>query len=288
MTQEPTAAEIELERARALLAAIVVSSEDAIASKSLDGIITSWNEAAERLFGYSASEMIGQSIMKIIPPELQNEEHAILAKLRAGHRIERFETTRLTKSGERVEISLTVSPIRDRSGTVVGAAKIAHDISARRRAERALAEEAHALETLNRVGKAVAAQLELESIVQIVTDAATELCGAEFGAFFYNVVQESQESYWLYALSGVSREAFANFPMPRATELFGPTFRGEAVVRSGDVRKDPRYGKNAPHAGMPPGHLPVCSYLAVPVIAHDGLVIGGLYFGHSQPDVFTA
>jgi len=288
MTQEPTAAEIELERARALLAAIVVSSEDAIASKSLDGIITSWNEAAERLFGYSASEMIGQSIMKIIPPELQNEEHAILAKLRAGHRIERFETTRLTKSGERVEISLTVSPIRDRSGTVVGAAKIAHDISARRRAERALAEEAHALETLNRVGKAVAAQLELESIVQIVTDAATELCGAEFGAFFYNVVQESQESYWLYALSGVSREAFANFPMPRATELFGPTFRGEAVVRSGAVRKDPRYGKNAPHAGMPPGHLPVCSYLAVPVIAHDGLVIGGLYFGHSQPDVFTA
>jgi PAS domain S-box-containing protein len=288
MTDEPTAAQIELERARALLAAIVVSSEDAVASKTLEGIVTSWNEAAERLFGYSAAEMIGQPIMKIVPAELQNEEFDILAKLRAGQRIERFETTRLTKAGECVEISLTVSPIRDRSGTIIGAAKIAHDITARKRAERALADEAHALETLNRVGKAVAAQLELERIVQIVTDAARDLCGAAFGAFFYNVVQESQESYWLYALSGASRDAFASFPMPRATEVFGPTFRGEGVVRSADIRKDPRYGKNVPHAGMPPGHLPVCSYLAVPVIAHDGVVIGGLYFGHPQPDVFTA
>jgi PAS domain S-box-containing protein len=289
MTDEPlTAAQIELERTRALLAAIVVSSEDAIASKSLEGIVTSWNDSAERLFGYSAAEMIGQSIMKIIPPELQDEERGILAKLRAGQRIERFETSRITKTGERVEVSLTVSPVRDRSGTIIGAAKVAHDITARKRAECALSEEAHALETLNRVGKAVAAQLELESIVQIVTDAATELCGAAFGAFFYNVVRQSQESYWLYALSGASRDAFANFPMPRATDLFGPTFRGECVVRSGDIRKDPRYGKNAPHEGMPPGHLPVCSYLAVPVVAHDGVVIGGLYFGHPKPDVFTA
>jgi PAS domain S-box-containing protein len=270
------------------LAAIVVSSEDAVASKNLDGIVTSWNQAAERLFGYSAEEMIGQSILRIVPDELRDEERDILAKLRAGQRIERFETTRLTKFGERVEISLTVSPVRDRSGVVIGAAKIAHDITARRRAEQALSEEKHALETLNRVGKAVAAQLELERIVQIVTDAGTELCGAAFGAFFYNVIQDSDKSYWLYALSGVSRDAFASFPMPRATDLFGPTFRGEAIIRSGDIRKDPRYGKTAPHHGMPPGHLDVCSYLAVPVISHNGEVIGGLFFGHPQPDVFTA
>jgi PAS domain S-box-containing protein len=286
MSEEPTAAQIELERA--LLAAIVVFSEDAVASKNLDGIVTSWNQAAERLFGYSAEEMIGQSIMRIIPAELQGEEVEILAKLRAGERIERFETTRLTKNGERVEISLTVSPVRDRSGTVIGAAKIAHDITARRRAERALAEEAHALETLNRVGRSVAAQLELERIVQIATDAATELCGATFGAFFYNVIEGSQPSYSLYALSGASRESFSSFPMPLATELFGPTFRGEGIIRSGDIRKDPRYGKNAPYRGMPPGHLPVCSYLAVPVISHDSEVIGGLFFGHPEPNVFTA
>jgi PAS domain S-box-containing protein len=277
----------ELEHARAHLAAIVVSSEDAIASKSLEGMVTTWNEAAERLFGYSAAEMIGQPITRIIPVELHHEEADILAKLRAGHRISRYETIRLRKNGQRVEVSLTISPILDRSGVVVGAAKIVHDITARRRAERALAEEAHALEILNNVGRAVAAQLELDKVVQIVTDAATDLSGAAFGAFFYNVIKESEESYWLYSLSGAPLESFAQFPMPRTTEVFGPTFRGEGVVRSDDIRRDPRYGKNSPYAGMPPGHLPVRSYLAVPVISHTGAVIGGLFFGHPEPGIFT-
>ncbi len=277
----------ELDRLRALLAAIVMSSEDAVASKSLEGIVTSWNDAAERLFGYSAQEMIGQPIVRIIPPELLHEEQQILAKLRAGERIERFETVRVHKSGARVEISLTVSPVRDRSGKVVGAAKIAHDITARKRAERALAEEAHALETLNRIGKAVAAQIELERIVQIVTDAATELSGAAFGAFFYNVVKGSEESYRLYSLSGASRDEFAQFPMPRATKVFAPTFHGEGIVRCGDIHNDPRYGTSGPYFGMPPGHLPVRSYLAVPVISHNGEVVGGLFLGHPQPDIFT-
>lgn len=277
----------ELDRLRALLAAIVVSSEDAIASKTLDGIVTSWNQSAERLFGFTAEEMIGQSILKIIPPELQHEETAILTKLRAGERIERYETVRVHKGGARLDISLTISPIRDRTGKVIGAAKIAHDITARRRAERAIAEEAHALETLNRVGQAVAAQLELDRVVQIVTDAATELSGAAYGAFFYNVTNESGQSYWLYTLSGAPREAFDGFPMPRITELFTPTFRGEGIVRADDIRTDPRYGKAGPHFGMPPGHLAVRSYLAAPVVSRSGGVIGGLFFGHPEPGVFS-
>ena len=131
-------AEEDPDRARALLAAIVASSEDAIVSKTLESIVTSWNAAAERLFGYTAAEMIGQSITRIIPEHLQYEEVDILAKLRRGERIERYETLRVRKDGEQVEISLTISPIRDSSGRVVGAAKIAHDITARRRAERQL------------------------------------------------------------------------------------------------------------------------------------------------------
>jgi len=130
----------ELERARALLAAIVAYSEDAIVSKTLDGIVTSWNRAAEQLFGFSADEMIGQSITRIIPDHLQHEEVDILAKVRKGERIERYETTRVRKDGQRLEISLTISPIRDSSGRIVGAAKIAHDITARRGAERELQE----------------------------------------------------------------------------------------------------------------------------------------------------
>jgi PAS domain S-box-containing protein len=277
----------DLERARSHLAALVASSEDAIVSKTLQGIVTSWNASAERLFGHTAAEMIGQPILRIIPEELRYEEAEILAKLRAGERIQRYETVRVHKDGRRFEVSLTVSPVRDVSGRIVGAAKIAHDITDRRRAERALKEEAEALETLNRVGQAVAAQLDLERIVQIVTDAATELTGAQFGAFFYNVTNDSNESYWLYALSGAPREAFSKFPMPRNTEVFSPTFHGEGVLRSADIRKDPRYGKNAPYKGMPEGHLPVTSYLAVPVSTHTGTVIGGLFFGHSAPGVFT-
>jgi PAS domain S-box-containing protein len=277
----------ELDRLRAHLAAIVASSEDAIVGKTLEGIVTSWNSAAEHLFGFTAEEMIGSSILKVIPPERHYEEGDILARLSRGERIERYETVRVHKSGQPIDISLTISPIRDAAGTIVGAAKIAHDITARRAMEHSLREEALALETLNRVGAAVASQLDLERIVQIVTDAATQLTGAEFGAFFYNVVKDANESYWLYTLSGASREQFAQFPMPRNTAMFGPTFRGEGVVRSGDIRKDPRYGHNAPHKGMPAGHLPVCSYLAVPVMTHTGEVIGGLFLGHKLPDVFT-
>ncbi len=130
----------EAERARALLAAIVTSSEDAIASKTLDGIVTSWNEAAERLFGFTAEEMIGQSITRIIPEELHYEEDEILAKLRRGERIERYETVRVRKDGQKLDISLTISPIRDLRGIIIGAAKIAHDITPRKRSERELKE----------------------------------------------------------------------------------------------------------------------------------------------------
>ncbi|HZR34850.1 MAG TPA: PAS domain S-box protein [Nevskia sp.] len=118
-----------------LLAAIVESSQDAIISKTLDGIITSWNSGARRLFGYEPVEAIGQSITLIIPPDRLPEEDAILARLRAGERIEHYETVRMTKHGDLVDVSITVSPVRDRRGRVIGASKVARDISERKQAE---------------------------------------------------------------------------------------------------------------------------------------------------------
>ncbi len=118
------------------LAAIVESSDDAIVSKTLDGIITSWNGAAERLFGYSAEEATGKHITLIIPPELRYEEEEIIAKLRQGIRIQHYETVRMRKDGKRIEVSLSISPVRDRSGKIIGASKIARDISERRELER--------------------------------------------------------------------------------------------------------------------------------------------------------
>ncbi|MET0534059.1 MAG: ATP-binding protein [Steroidobacter sp.] len=150
-----------------------------------------------------------------------------------------------------------------------------------------MSEEAQRLRILNRAAASIAANLELEPLVQTVTDAARELTNAEFAAFFYNVTDERAESYQLYTLSGARREDFEKFPHPRNTQVFAPTFNGEGIVRSGDIRKDARYGKNAPNSGPPPGHLPVVSYLAVPVIAPAGNVIGGLFLAHSQENRFT-
>ena len=149
-------------------------------------------------------------------------------------------------------------------------------------------EEARTLEVLNRTGIAVAAELDLERLVQMVTDAGVELSHAEFGAFFYNVIKAGGEAYTLYTLSGVPRSAFEKFPMPRNTAIFEPTFRGRGPVRSDDILNDPRYGKSAPYHGMPKGHLPVRSYLAVPVMSRSGEVLGGLFFGHASPGVFTS
>ncbi len=144
--------------------------------------------------------------------------------------------------------------------------------------------ETEIFETLYRVGTSFAQELDQQKLLQLVTDEATKLTGADFGAFFFNDTREDGNAYLLYTLSGVPPEAFAKFPMPRATPLFGPTFRGEGIIRSDDVRKDPRYGRWGP---QPKGHLPVVSYLAVPVRGREGVVHGGLFFGHGQPGRFT-
>src|SRR5581483_1391385 len=160
------------------------------------------------------------------------------------------------------------------------------DVTARKRAEERLREETRVQELLGKISHGlVAAQLDLERIVQIATDAATEISGAAVGAFLYNVQDEKGEGYRLYTLSGAAREAYAGFPQ-RYTDLFGPTFRGEAIERSADVTADPRYGPNAPNREMPEGHLTVRSYLAVPVKTASGEVLGGLVFGHPEASVF--
>jgi PAS domain S-box-containing protein len=159
---------------------------------------------------------------------------------------------------------------------------------ARKEAEEELRADTRESEALYRIGVLLSSELDLRKIVQAVTDAATAITGAQFGAFFYNVLDDAGASYMLYTLSGMPREAFENFPMPRATDIFGPTFRGEGVVRLDDVTRDPRYGNNAPYHGFPAGHLPVRSYLAAPVFSRAGDVLGGLFFGHAAPGVFDA
>jgi signal transduction histidine kinase/ActR/RegA family two-component response regulator len=175
----------------------------------------------------------------------------------------------------------------DDDGTPKGFDGVTLDVTDRKRAEEALREENRVVETLNAIGARLAAELDLGRLLQMVTDEATVLTGEAFGAFFYNATDGRGDAYLLYTLSGAPREAFEHFPPPRATALFEPTFKGLGVVRLDDVTADPRYGKNSPHQGMPPGHLPVRGYLAVPVRSRSGEVLGGLFLGHSEVGVFN-
>ena len=143
------------------------------------------------------------------------------------------------------------------------------------------------LQILNQTCIALSSELELQALLQAITEAGREVSGAAFGAFFYNAKDDQGETYNLYTLSGAPRSAFESFPMPRNTGLFEPTFRESQVIRIGDVSKDDRYGKNSPFQGMPHGHLPVRSYLAASVTSASGQVIGGLFYGHPDTDVFT-
>lgn len=178
-------------------------------------------------------------------------------------------------------------PIRDGEGKITRWFGTNTDVEEVKRTQEALKDEGRILELLFKTGTAIASQLDLETLVQTVTDAGTELSGAKMGAFFYNVDNEKGESLLLYTLSGVARSAFAGFGLPRNTPVFNPTFKGEGVVRSGDITKDPRYGTMGPHFGMPEGHMPVRSYLAVPVFSRSGKPVGGLFFGHPEPNIFT-
>jgi PAS domain S-box-containing protein len=152
------------------LAAIVESSDDVILSKDLNGIITSWNPAAVRLFGYSAEEMIGSSIFKIIPKHLHSDEKMIIENLRAGRRVEHFETVRITKAGQLIDVSLTVSPLMDQSGKVIGASKILRDISGRKKLEKSLL-QAEKIAATGRMAATIAHEINnpLQAVVNLLT-----------------------------------------------------------------------------------------------------------------------
>ena len=170
----------KLEEAALRLAAIVESSDDAIASKDLNGIITSWNRSAEKLFGYTAQEIIGKSVLVIIPPELHHDEDMILSKIRRGEKIDHFETIRVHKNGERIEVSLTVSPIKDEDGNVIGAAKIVRNITESKKIDRAL-QTTEKLAAAGRMAATVAHEINnpLEAVTNLVYLAKRDLSNTD-------------------------------------------------------------------------------------------------------------
>ena len=174
------------EEIRAQYAAIVESSHDAIIAKNLEGVISAWNAAAERMFGYTEHEALGQPIRLIIPPDLYDEENDLLRRLRAGERIERCETVRVTKAGRRIDVSLTISPLRDPAGRIVGCSKIARDITeakqaeaALRQSERRLAHEVAGAKTLQSISTRLISESTPESLYAQILGAAIELMASD-------------------------------------------------------------------------------------------------------------
>jgi PAS domain S-box-containing protein len=177
------------EEIRLRYAAIVESSDDAIVAKTLDGVISAWNAAAERMFGYTEREAIGQSITTIIPPDLHDEERDILRRLRAGERVDHYETVRVTKAGERIDVSLTISPLRDPAGRIIGSSKIARDITkakqaeaALRRSQQRLAREVAGAKTLQAISTRLISESTPESLYAQILGAAMELMASDFAS----------------------------------------------------------------------------------------------------------
>lgn len=248
------------------------------------------NAAHRRAF--SSHDWTGKTIRDAFPDVADQGYFELLDRVyKTGERFDAVaQPVRFRQPDGREEeryLTFVYEAMRDADGSIVGVMCEGSDATEAYRADTEVREEQRALKLLNRVAAAIAAEKDLERIVQYVVDAGVELTGAEFGAFFYNVLDDKGESYMLYTLSGVARSAFEQFPMPRNTQVFAPTFGGEGVVRSDDIKRDSRYGHNAPRKGMPEGHLPVTSYLAVPVFARDRTVIGGLFFGHPEQARFT-
>ncbi|MGH9667619.1 MAG: PAS domain S-box protein, partial [Bryobacteraceae bacterium] len=152
---------------RVLLAGIVESSDDAIISKSLDGIVMSWNAGAVKIFGYSATEMIGQPVSLLIPPDAPDEEPEILARIRRGESIDHYETIRIRKDGTPIHVSLSVSPLKDEAGKIIGASKITRDITERKQASEKLRAQVERLSLLDQITRAVGERQDLRSIFQV-------------------------------------------------------------------------------------------------------------------------
>lgn len=237
----------EAERAQRRLADIVEFSDDAIIGKALNGIVTSWNPAAERIFGYSAKEMIGRSIRTVIPPELQSDEQRILDTIERGDRIEHFETVRLTKSGERIDVSLTISPMRDETGKVIGAAKIVRDITQQKKTEQAL-RTTERLASAGRLAATVAHEINnpLEAVTNLVYLAKSSAIPNDVRGFLDTVEEE------LDRISHLTKQTLGFYRETRAPSavrigelldpliaLFGARLRAKGIKICTEIRHDP-------------------------------------------------
>jgi PAS domain S-box-containing protein len=262
------------------------SVDQMIWSTRPDGFHDYYNQRWYDFTGVPEGSTDGEAWNGMFHPEDQERAWTVWRECLATGKPYHIEYRLRRRDGQYRWVLGRAQPEFDGQGRIVrwhGTCTDIHDLKV---AESALRDERNALEILNASVARIAGEIDLDRMVQRVVDAGVELSGAQFGAFFYNLVDAKGESYMLYTLSGAERRDFERYSMPRKTAIFAPTFDGVGSVRSDDITIDARYGHNAPYRGMPEGHLPVRSYLAVPVVLRSGEVAGGLFFGHGDAGVF--
>lgn len=277
----------QFEEKQAILSEIVQSSEDAIVSKDLDGIIRSWNRGAERIFGYGEAEIIGKSIYTLIPSYLKTEEESIIREIKEGRKVDHYQTIRLTKSGKEIPISLTISPVRNKLGQIIGASKIARDISDKIQREQTIQFHAQKLETLHAIGKIISEQLDTPAIIQTVIDSTTHLADADVGICFYRVSDEQGRTKLSVALAATGEGAADYDNLHLEEGAIHTIFAGENSMKFENVCEVPhilslfrtRDGSKAPE---------IKHCLALPIRSADKLLIGAMFFGYTQPEAFIA
>ena len=253
---------------------------------------TFMNPAAEILTGYTFEEISRQTLHSLVHhshPDGSFYDPAdcpIMKTLTGKQALINHEDVFFRRNGERIQVSINARPLYEK-GRVDSYLMEVRNITQEKESEKALKEKNRNLEVLNKIGKTLSAELDQDKLLKTITDTCTEITGAEFGAFFYNGVNETEESFKLSTLSGPSRKIFSTFPMPGSAKVFAPTFEDKETIRSDDVTQDERYGLNTYFKGRYKKQLPVKSYLAVPVVSRQGHVIGGLFFGHPQPGKFS-
>ena len=270
---------------QAILSAIVESSDDAIISKNLEGIITSWNRGAQKIFGYSEEEAIGNSITMLIPDEKIKEETLILGKIKKGEKIDHFETTRQHKSGREISVSITVSPVKDHNNNIIGASKVARDITLQVESKEALKKYSENLEILNSVGKSISENLDFKEILQQVIKITTKLTQSSLGLFFYDVENLEENDHGYFAISGASREVIENLNISCFNDLLAGSSQKKQLLNIEDIDIVNQENNSIYHSLK--NQLDLKSFMAVPVVSKSGLVIGGLFFGHTEKNHFN-
>ncbi|XYH93882.1 PAS domain S-box protein [Sorangium sp. So ce1128] len=274
------------EEARAFLATVAQSSDDAVVGSDLDGTILSWNPAAERLYGYSAGEVIGQKVSILCPPERAGEAEALFARLRRGERVERFEAVSRTEDGRDIDIEATVSSIADASGRITGVSTICRDIGRRKAMEAAVASareaERRIRAQLEAIGTACAAVSEtlanlprsesgMRSLLEVITRHAKEISGADYAAL--GIGEDGRRQFDAWVSSGVTAEQIARIGAhPRPIGVLGAVARGGRSIRLDHVRAHPDF------IGLPPHHHAIEAFLGVP-LCFQGRSVGNLYLG---------